>query len=103
VTDRDEIEALRQAKEELVERFGDRPWFRGAGIAPSESGLVLRVNVDPDVEVDDAVPVPERLRGFPVEVIHIKGYAPRQEEETARRQLSAAAEVEEESTDDPLE
>ncbi len=75
---RPDIEALRSAKRALLEEYGDCAWFRGAGIGPSGSGMGLRLNVDPDVEVADEE-IPKSFRGYAIDVVYIGDYEPRSE------------------------
>jgi len=77
VSDEPSVEKIRAAKDALKEEFGNRAWFRGAGIAPDEhSGLVLRLNVDPDeLETEDEVPA--TYKGVKVTTVFIHGYAKR--------------------------
>ena len=72
----DDIEALRKAKKALLERYGKCAWFHGAGIAPSGSGMVLRLNVDPTVDVAEDE-IPTSFEGFDVNVVLIREYKPR--------------------------
>ncbi len=73
-----DIEALRSAKRALLEKYGDCPWFRGVGIGPSGSGMSLRLNVDPRVEVADAE-IPKSFRGYAIDIVYIGDYEPRPE------------------------
>lgn len=75
-TEPSHIETLRRAKRRLTEEFGDRKWFRGAGIAPGEAGLSLRLNVD-KTALAAGEQVPSRILGQPIEVVYIKKYSPR--------------------------
>lgn len=75
-TNEDDLERLRHAKRALLEQYGDRKWFRGAGIAPSKSGLVLRLNVDPGATTENDAP-PDSFQGWPVEIVFIKSYKKR--------------------------
>ncbi|HEX9794367.1 MAG TPA: hypothetical protein VGC54_10330 [Planctomycetota bacterium] len=72
----DDLDALRAAKDALVERFGAEPWFGGAGIGRVGENLALRLNVDPAVEIDQ-LGLPQTFRGFAVELVRIKTYRPR--------------------------
>lgn len=83
MSDSDDIDALRRAKSELVELYRDRPWFRGAGIAPSPSGLGLRLNVDPRAMRDAGESVPQTHGVFPIEIVHIERYERRRVEPDA--------------------
>ena len=71
-----EIDELRRAKEALRKEYGDRPWFRGVGIGTSKSGLVLRLNVDPDTDLPENE-VPQTFLGHPVTVVFIGRYKTR--------------------------
>ena len=66
---------LRRAKEALRQEFSERAWFRGAGIAPGQDGLVLRLNVDPDQTGDDEIP--EVFHGHELHIVYTRGYEPR--------------------------
>ena len=69
--------ALQRAKRSLLEKFGEREWFRGVGIVPTDAGVLgLRLNVDPDVEVEKDE-IPARYQGIAIEIVRIKGYKPR--------------------------
>ena len=66
----------RLAKDALRERYADRQWFRGVGIAPGENGLVLRLNVDPS-SLESMDDLPGECDGILVEVVFIDTYQPR--------------------------
>lgn len=68
-----DIEGLTRAQQALKEKYGKRAWFRGVGIAPSKSGLILRLNVDPTAGVSEGE-IPKRFRGFDVDVVFIQRY-----------------------------
>lgn len=70
------IKELRQAKKAVLEKFGDRKWFRGVGIAPSKRGLCLRLNVD-RTAVDADEDVPKEFHGHRLDIVYIKGYKKR--------------------------
>ena len=72
----DDMDNIRQAKQDLIEAYGHLKWFRGAGIAPSESGASLRLNVDPTADIDEN-DLPNQFHGFPVVVVYIGTYKPR--------------------------
>ncbi len=72
-----DMRGLQRAKQALAQKYGKRAWFRGVGIAPSESGLVLRLNVDPTSEASKEK-IPRSFRGYKVEIVFIRGYKPRQ-------------------------
>ncbi len=74
--DADNIEAVRSAKNALQEEYGECAWFRGVGIAPSESGFLLRLNVDPNVEVETGE-IPHCYQGHGIEIVYIGAYKPR--------------------------
>ena len=67
---------LRRAKDALREKYGRYDWFRGVGIAPSETGLALRLNVDPSAGVP-LNKLPKTFRRYDVEIVFIQGYEPR--------------------------
>lgn len=67
-----ELNALHQAKDAFTEKYGKHKWFRAIGIAPSDDGLVLRLNTDPDIETKDEIPT--TYQGFTIEVVQIKEY-----------------------------
>ena len=71
-----DIKALQRAKQALREKYGSRDWFRGVGIAPSNAGIGLRLNVDPAVHVAEGE-IPKSFRGYSIEVVFIRGYEPR--------------------------
>jgi hypothetical protein len=71
-----DTQRIRSAKRALIEQFGDRTWFRGAGIAPTTEGLGLRLNVASDAQLAEDE-IPESFEGFPVEVVRIQRYLPR--------------------------
>jgi hypothetical protein len=64
------------AKKALSKKFARRPWFRGAGVVPSKSGLKLRLNVAPDA-TGARTEIPATFRGFEIEVVLIDTYKPR--------------------------
>jgi hypothetical protein len=66
----------RKAKHALRERYADRQWFRGVGIAPGEDGLILRLNVDPNSLASEAE-LPGEFDGIQIEVVFIDAYRPR--------------------------
>ena len=65
----------RRAKNGLAKKFAGRDWCRGVGIVPTAEGLGLRINVDPDADVEDEIPA--SYYRIPVEVVRIKEYRPR--------------------------
>jgi hypothetical protein len=72
----DDLKDVSTAKEALVKKFAGRPWFRGAGIAPSKGGLKLRLNVAPGTKGARGE-IPRTFQGFEVEVVLIDTYKPR--------------------------
>lgn len=61
--------SIMNAKEKLLAKYRSRPWFNGAGIAPTpdKSSLQLRLNVSPGyVETGG---LPKTFEGFPLEVV----------------------------------
>lgn len=71
-----ELSQLRHAKETLQQQFGKRSWFRGVGIAPSDKGLVLRLNVD-DRELITPDEIPTECEGYQLDIVHISNYKKR--------------------------
>lgn len=74
-----ELSRLRRAKETLQQQFGKRAWFRGVGIAPSDKGLVLRLNVD-DREPITPDEIPIECEGCKLDIVHIANYQKRKHE-----------------------
>ena len=72
-----DLKNVSSAKKALLKKFSGRPWFRGAGIAPSKTGLKLRLNVTPEMNAT-AEEIPKQFRGFDVEVVFIDTYKMRQ-------------------------
>ena len=70
------MRSLRRAKRGLLKKFGEREWFLGVGIVPTDAGLCLRLNVDPDVEIEEHE-IPATYHNIPIEILQTKGYAPR--------------------------
>ena len=68
-------EKLRAHKALLLKKYGQRPWFRGVGIAPSGGDLVLRLNVDDRELGDDDIPT--EFESCPIEVVFTHGYEKR--------------------------
>jgi hypothetical protein len=68
--------ALQRAKRSLAKKYGDRGWFRGVGIVPTDDGLALRLNVDPDAKVE-AGEIPATFQNIAIEVVRMKGYKAR--------------------------
>ena len=67
---------LQRAKRSLKETYGDCEWFCGVGIVPTDDGLGLRLNVDPQVAVTEGE-IPETYRNIAIEIVPIKDYQPR--------------------------
>ena len=76
-SDQSRSEKRIQRQEGAVEKVLWPAWFRGAGIAPSKTGLKLRLNVTPDANAK-AEEIPKQFRGFDVEVVFIDTYKIRQ-------------------------
>lgn len=76
----EETQRIERAKNALLKEFGQRPWFRGAGIAPGKEGLQLRLNVDPEAKLAEGE-IPERFHGFPLKIVLIAAYRPREKSE----------------------
>ena len=70
------MRSLQYAKRALLKKFGEREWFRGVGIVPTDAGLGLRLNVDPDVEVEENE-IPTTYRRISIEIVKTRGYEPR--------------------------
>jgi hypothetical protein len=62
----------------MLKRYGDCDWFCGVGIVPTDDGLGLRLNVDPDVAVGEGE-IPETYESIAIEIVPIRGYAAREE------------------------
>ncbi|MBT8078079.1 MAG: hypothetical protein KJO31_05845 [Gammaproteobacteria bacterium] len=67
---------LQRAKRTLLDEYGDCKWFGGVGIVPTDGGLGLRLNVDPDVPVADGE-IPAKIRSVELEIVPIRGYESR--------------------------
>ncbi len=71
-----DVEQLQSDKRALQARYGARDWFRGVAISPHETGLGLRLNVDPQgLQRDERLP--RTFRGRPIEVVFTAGYEKR--------------------------
>lgn len=68
--------ALQRAKRSLAKKYGDRRWFRGVGIVPTDAGLALRLNVDPDAIIEEGE-IPATFHNLAIEIVRTKGYKPR--------------------------
>lgn len=75
--DETELAKLRRAKETLQKQYGEKKWFRGVGIAPSDHGLVLRLNVD-DREAGTPSEIPGECEGYKLEIVNISHYKKRE-------------------------
>lgn len=73
---KDNLSDVSSAKKALLKKFSSRPWFRGAGIAPSKAGVKLRLNVVPDTDTKHE-DIPKKFHGFDVEVVFIDTYKAR--------------------------
>ncbi len=62
----------------MQKKFGERDWFRGVGIVPTDEGLCLRLNVDPDIQVEEDE-IPATYDDFAIEIVRTKGYKPRRD------------------------
>ena len=65
--------SLQRAKRSLLKKYGERDWFRGVGIVPTDGGLGLRLNVDPDVNVEEDE-IPATYHRIAIEIVPTKGY-----------------------------
>ncbi len=70
---RSSTRSLQRAKRSLQEKFGERDWFRGVGIVPTDEGLCLRLNVDADVKVGEDE-IPQTYHNIAIEIVRTKGY-----------------------------
>ena len=70
--------SLQRAKRALLEKYGDRAWFRGVGIAPKDGGMCLRLNVDSKARLKENE-IPAEYQNIAIEVVRTTGYKPRQE------------------------
>lgn len=68
--------SLQRAKRSLAKKYGDCCWFRGVGIVPTDDGLALRLNIDPDAKVEKGE-IPATFQNIAIEVVRTKGYEPR--------------------------
>ena len=69
--------SLQRAKRSLLKKYGERDWFGGVGIVPTEEGLGLRLNVDPEATIEDDE-IPATYHNIAVEIVRTKGYKPRE-------------------------
>ena len=65
-------EKLRTVKRAMLKQYGDCDWFCGVGIVPTDDGLGLRLNVDPDVAVGEGE-IPETVESIAIEIGPIRG------------------------------
>lgn len=72
------MKSLQRAKRSLLREYGKCAWFRGVGIVPTDGGLGLRLNVDPDVTVDDDE-IPVSYKDIAIEIVRTRGYEPRKD------------------------
>lgn len=70
--------SLQRAKRSLLKDYGERDWFRGVGIVPRDGGLGLRLNVDPDVNIEEDE-IPATCHNIAIEIVRTKGYKPRKD------------------------
>jgi hypothetical protein len=70
------LAAARHAKQVLQERYAQLDWYRGVGIAPSDDGFAVRLNVSPQAR-DLESSLPHECEGVPIQIVFIEGYAPR--------------------------
>ena len=69
--------SLQRAKRSLLKKYGERDWFGGVGIVPTEEGLGLRLNVDPEATIEEDE-IPATYHNIAVEIVRTKGYKPRE-------------------------
>ena len=63
------LSLARQVKSALVAKFGQEPWFAGAGATREDGiGFVVKVSVKSGVARPDGVP-PETMDGITIQVI----------------------------------
>ncbi len=65
---------LKRAKRMLHKRYSNVQWYSGVGIVPADGGLGLRLTVSNEPKDWE---VPKTYYGFPVEVVVIGRYSPR--------------------------
>ncbi len=68
--------SLQRAKRSLLKNYGECDWFLGVGIVPRDGGLGLRLNVDPDVNIEEDE-IPATCQNIAIEIVRTKGYKPR--------------------------
>lgn len=68
--------SLQRAKRSLLKMYGEREWFRGVGIVPTEGGLCLRLNIDPEVTLGENE-IPATYQDIAIEIVRTKGYEAR--------------------------
>lgn len=71
-------EKLRSIKSAMLKQYGDCEWFCGVGIIPTDDGLGLRLNVDPEIEVEDGE-IPDTYDSIAIEIMPIGGYEARKD------------------------
>lgn len=70
------MRSLQRAKRSLLKKYGERDWFHGVGIVPTEQGLCLRMNVAPKAKLEDDE-IPTTYRNIAIEIVRTEGYKPR--------------------------
>jgi len=70
--------SLQRAKRSLLKKYGQCDWFRGVGIVPTDGGVGLRLNVDPDVKIKEDE-IPATHHNIAIEIVRTKGYKPRKD------------------------
>lgn len=72
----DDAQRVRKAKTHLAEKYQSKEWCTGIGLARGQTGFELRLNVDPawQSKVGD---LPSQFEGFPVQIVYIAHYHPR--------------------------
>lgn len=71
-------QSLQRARRSLLEKYGQRSWFRGVGIVPTDAGLGLRMNIDPGATIEDDV-LPRSHHDIAIEIVRTKGYERRED------------------------
>lgn len=72
------MRSLQSAKRSLLKKYGDRDWCHGVGIVPTEQGLGLRMNVDPQAKLEEDK-IPTTYRNIAIEIVRTEGYKPRKD------------------------
>jgi hypothetical protein len=68
--------SLQRAKRSLLKKYGERKWFRGVGIVPTEGGLCLRLNIDSEATLGENE-IPATWHNIAIEIVRTKGYETR--------------------------